>query len=154
MSTRSAIAMALAATLAIGCGGGEGGSGSIKGAGSLPRDQVAAAPLESGAPPPAYIGVVNTGLKQIVEAALADAARRTGRDASTLQVVSAEAVTWPDGSLGCPEPGMNYTMALVPGYRVRIRAGAEVLDYHASRPGYLVLCPPGRSVDPVPDGSA
>jgi hypothetical protein len=43
-------------------------------------------------------------------------------------------------------------MALVPGYRIRIQAGDNVLDYHASRRGYLVLCPPGRSVDPVPGG--
>ena len=40
-----------------------------------------------------------------------------------LKVLSAEAVTWSDGSLGCPEPGMMYTQALVPGYRVQIRGG-------------------------------
>jgi hypothetical protein len=93
-----------------------------------------------------------TDLKSFVDAALQDAARRTAIDRSKLEVISAEHVTWPDGSLGCPEPGVLYTMALVPGYRVRIRAGTEVLDYHASRRGNLVLCPPTRSVDPVPGG--
>jgi len=96
---------------------------------------------------------MDTDLQSITRTALDDAARRTGRDASTLKIISSEAVTWPDGSLGCPEPGKLYTMALVPGYRIRIQAGDWVLDYHASRRGYLVLCPPERSADPVPDNA-
>ena len=99
-----------------------------------------------------YMRAMNLDLPSIARAALEDAARRTGLDASTLKVISSEAVTWPDGGLGCPEPGMMYTMALVPGYRVRIQAGDKVLDYHAGRRGVLVLCPPERSVDPVPGG--
>ncbi len=68
-----------------------------------------------------------------------------------MQVISAEAVTWPDGSLGCPAPGGMYTMAQVPGYRIRIQAGPEVLDYHANRRGQLQLCPAGRAVEPRKD---
>ena len=94
----------------------------------------------------------------MVEAALDDAARRTKIDRTKidrtkLTVLSAESVTWSDGSLGCPEPGMAYTQALVPGYRIRIQAGAEVLDYHAGRRGLPVLCPAGRAIEPVPNGS-
>jgi hypothetical protein len=99
-----------------------------------------------------HIRAMNSDLQSIVRSALEDAARRTGVDASALKVVSSEAVTWPDGALGCPEPGVMYTMALVPGYRIRIKAGDNLLDYHASRRGFLVLCPPERSVDPVPGG--
>ena len=95
---------------------------------------------------------MTSDLKSIIDRALEDAARRTGSDRSRLEVISSEHVTWPDGSLGCPEPGVMYTMALVPGYRIRIRAGTEVLDYHASRRGSLTFCPPQRSVDPVPGG--
>jgi len=91
-------------------------------------------------------------LQSIVRAALRDAALKTGRDASTMKVIVAEAVNWPDGGLGCPEPGVRYTMAPVPGYRVQIQADDAVLDYHASRHGYLVLCPPGSSVDPIQGG--
>ena len=80
---------------------------------------------------------------------MADATARTGVDKAALKVESAEAVTWADGSLGCPQPGMTYTMALVPGYRIRVRAGEQVLDYHASERGYFVLCPEGRSAEPV-----
>ena len=54
------------------------------------------------------------------------AAGHTGVSVSDMTVLRAESVTWPDGSLGCPEPGMQYTQALVPGYWVEIAVGDEV----------------------------
>jgi len=89
-------------------------------------------------------------MQSIVEAVLADALERTGLARDALEVLSAEPVTWPDGSLGCPRPGMEYTQALVPGYRIRIRAGGRTLDYHANQRGYWILCPDGASQDPLP----
>lgn len=88
-------------------------------------------------------------LDAIVDAALIDAARRSGLPVSTLHVDRAEAVTWRDGSLGCPQPGMAYTQALVPGHRVRIVAGNRVLVYHAGRSGTPQWCPPGRAQEPL-----
>ena len=105
--------------------------------------QVPASPLGNGRAP-------TTEMQTIVDAASADAARRTGMPVAQLVVASAESVVWADGSLGCPAPGMSYTMALVPGYRVRIRAGMQSLDYHASNRGYLLLCPAALAVDPAP----
>ena len=110
----------------------------------------AQSPVQAGVSPVP----VAVGLASVTEAALADAARRTGRSAADLKVLSAEAVTWPDGSLGCPQPGMLYTQALVPGYRVRIEADGQVLDYHAGRSGRPGLCPAGRSTEPVPAGAS
>ncbi|MEP7281671.1 MAG: hypothetical protein ABI696_06805, partial [Rubrivivax sp.] len=85
------------------------------------------------------------------QAALHAAARDSGIPARELTVLSAQAVFWPDGSLGCPQPGRRYTQALVPGYRVRIGAAGTTLDYHASKDGAMVLCPAGRSTEPVAD---
>ena len=93
---------------------------------------------------------MDEALSAVTAAVLADAAARTGEEPARIEIVSATAVTWADGSLGCPAPGMSYTMALVPGYRIQVRAGEQVLDYHASRRGYFVLCPAGRAVDPAP----
>ena len=90
-------------------------------------------------------------LEEVVSAARAHAARRSGRAAATLQLLSAERVTWSDGSLGCPRPGMAYTMALVPGYRVRLAAEGDAWDYHADLRGTLVLCPAGQAVEPGRD---
>jgi hypothetical protein len=88
-------------------------------------------------------------LQALIRLALDDAARRSRRDASTLKVASAEAVTWPDGSIGCPEPGMQYAQALMPGYRIRIQAGAQFLEYHAGPRGQPFLCPAGRVTAPA-----
>jgi hypothetical protein len=110
---------------------------------SLVAGLLAAATLGCAAP------ADDAALHRHIRAALADAARRTGIDAADLKVTSAERVTWLDGSLGCPEPDLMYTQALVPGYRVRIEAGSETLDYHAGARGAPLLCPPERAVDPA-----
>jgi hypothetical protein len=127
------------------------------GLGALALGIVALAACAADAPPasppgPAEVSSmpVVTSVASVTEAALADAAQRTGRSRADLKVLSAEAVTWPDGSLGCPQPGMMYTQALVPGYRVRIEVGGQVLDYHSGRSGRPGLCPAGRSTEPIP----
>ena len=107
----------------------------------------------AGAPPPRAPAAAGIGLAEVVRAAREDAARRTGVAAESLVLVSADSVTWSDGSLGCPQPDVVYTQALVPGYRVRLRGPAGEMDYHASARGALVLCPAGRAVDPLPGAS-
>ena len=89
-------------------------------------------------------------LDQAIQAAKADASRRTGTDVQALRVAGAENVTWRDGSLGCPDADRMYTQALVPGFRVRLESGGQVLDYHLSARGALLLCPAGRAQDPLP----
>ena len=61
----------------------------------------------------------------------------TSRD----ELVSAASVTFPDGGLGCPEPGMLYTQVLTPGYRVVVEAGGREYDYRAgARGGEIRWC--------------
>jgi hypothetical protein len=113
---------------------------------------VACVPTIAQAPSPAPVkpeAPVTATLQTTIDAALDAAARQTGMRRAALVVASAEAITWSDGSLGCPQPGTMYTQALVPGYRVVIRAGSGVLEYHASRRGLPFLCPSARVVDPV-----
>jgi hypothetical protein len=69
-----------------------------------------------------------------------DAAERTATEPDAVEVVQAAAVTWNDGSLGCPEPGMLYTQALVDGYHVILEAGDEQLDYRVSAAGGFRIC--------------
>ena len=53
-----------------------------------------------------------------------------------LEVVSATALTWPDASLGCPQPGMLYAQVLTPGYLVVIRdAGGAERRVHTNEDG-------------------
>ena len=89
-----------------------------------------------------------------IEVALDDAAQRLTVPRERIEVVSAERVTWADGSIGCPEPGMMYTQALVPGYRIVLRADGHTLNYHASDRGRPAFCPAERVVtSAVVDGA-
>ena len=90
-------------------------------------------------------------LQSVVDAARRDAGAHLKIDPKAIEVVSAVQVSWSDGSLGCPADGMQYTQALVPGYRVILRAADRVLDYHAAANGHVTLCPPERAVDPIQD---
>jgi hypothetical protein len=76
----------------------------------------------------------------MLQAMIDDLAGRLGLAQGAIEVVEAQEVTWPDGSMGCPEPGMVYTMALVEGYRVVLESGGLEYPYHAARSGYYFLC--------------
>ena len=78
----------------------------------------------------------------------ADAAQRAGVPVDHVKVLSVAAVTWADGSLGCPEPGMMYTQALVRGYRIGVDAAGTNLVYHAGPHNRFVYCPPERARPP------
>lgn len=82
---------------------------------------------------------VSPALAAEVDQAIADLASRLGVDTSSITVVVAHELTWPDGSLGCPEPGGMYTQALVDGYRIELTDGDTVYPYHGAvgRPPFL-----------------
>ncbi|MFA9443835.1 hypothetical protein [Egicoccus sp. AB-alg6-2] len=82
-----------------------------------------------------------------VRLAVADAAERTGVDEREVRVVLDEAVTWPDGSLGCPQPDQFYTQALVEGYRIVVEADGRTLHYHGRQGGDPAYC--AEPQDPV-----
>lgn len=77
---------------------------------------------------------------ELLDAIVAEAADRAGVTAQEIEVTAAEQVTWSDGSLGCPEEGMAYTQALVPGYRVVLEAGGDQLNFHSSESGDFRFC--------------
>lgn len=84
----------------------------------------------SGTVPTGYPVALPSAYRDALEADLA----ARGVD-GTLVVVSSEAVTWGDGSLGCPEPGMAYTQALEEGMRVIVEVDGTSYDYRfGSRP--------------------
>ena len=84
----------------------------------------------------------------LLEKVLEDAQQRTGVSRSQLEIISTEKVTWNDGALGCPQPDRMYTQALVPGYRISIRASGQTLTYHAAETGRFVVCTPQALENP------
>jgi len=72
--------------------------------------------------------------------AVTDLAERLGVEESAITVVSVDVVTWPDGSIGCPEPGVMYTQALVNGSLVVLEADGKQYEYHSGPAGNLLYC--------------
>lgn len=69
-----------------------------------------------------------------------DLSERLNIEIEKIEVIKAEAVVWNDGSLGCPQPGLFYTQALVNGYWLILEVDSIAYDYRASDRGYFTLC--------------
>jgi hypothetical protein len=108
-------------------------------------------PAQNAATPgaPAVSGEVPA---DAVEKLRAELASEQGVGVADVKVLSAQAVNWPNGALGCPQPGRMYTQAIVPGYRVELEAGGKRFSYHASTKGGFKRCDskllPPSGVDP------
>jgi hypothetical protein len=147
----------LAAVIALAACGGDDDSGSGATSGtvpsvsdttpgsSVPPSSVppSTPPLSVTPPPPAsspgsFPGTAMDPSSPLVTDAVADLAGQLDLSPDDVTVVAAREVTWPDGSLGCPEPGMMYTQALVDGTLVVLEADGQRYEYHGGTP--LVLC--------------
>lgn len=59
---------------------------------------------------------------------------------ATPELVSSDAVTFNDGSLGCASPGQSYTQAQVDGMRVVVSADGRTYDYRFGMGDAPTLC--------------
>ena len=87
---------------------------------------------DSPTEPPSETPSESGGPAEGPAAAMNDLAKRLGIAAEDVSVVSAEQVTWSDGSLGCPEPGKMYTQMLVEGSVIVLEANGKQYEYHAA----------------------
>lgn len=78
--------------------------------------------------------------EEYLTAAIADAAERADTEPAQVDVTRATAMRWPDGSLGCPQPGQVYTQAIVEGYHIELRVRDRTYDYRLDEQGNLRLC--------------
>lgn len=75
-----------------------------------------------------------------VQAAIAAEAERSGVERAAVGVAGYADVTWSDGSLGCPQPGMMYTQALVPGHQLVLEVDGSYASYHAAEGKDFSFC--------------
>lgn len=78
--------------------------------------------------------------REVRRAVVADAAQRFKLAENLVVLASAERLTWTDGSLGCPMPGMSYSQVLVPGYRIVAKSTGGTFIYHTDSSGNLAVC--------------
>ncbi len=85
-------------------------------------------------------------LARLVQLARDDLAARLGIPSEQIALVEYKSVEWPDGSLGCPAPGMEYTQVMVDGLLIRFQAQGKLFNYHSGgqRPPFLCENPSGE----------
>jgi pyruvate/2-oxoglutarate dehydrogenase complex dihydrolipoamide acyltransferase (E2) component len=74
------------------------------------------------------------------QAAARDLAERLGVDEKDVRMLRSVEVTWPDGSVGCPVPGMSYAQVLTDGTLVELSVGGVRYEYHSGGGRGLFLC--------------
>lgn len=109
-------------------------------------------PTRWGTPLPPITGEAPA---ELLNAIKSDLSALTGVATDEILVIRDQATVWSDGSLGCPQPGILYTQALVNGYWVVLQVGEEEYDYRAAESGYFFRCESGgfSPISPPGDGS-
>ena len=75
-----------------------------------------------------------------VQEAVAAEAKRAGVEPDAVTIAGYADVTWSDGSIGCPRPGMMYTQALVPGHQLVLEVDGTYASYHAAEGKAFSYC--------------
>jgi len=73
----------------------------------------------------------------LAQRALAD---ELGRPPEAVTIRAVEAVDWPDGSLGCPQPDRMYPAVITPGFRVTLEVDGTSYTLHTDRTTRVVRC--------------
>lgn len=93
----------------------------------------------------------DSGLQNLVDKAVSDLAQRLSIPATQIQLVEATPVVWPDSSLGCPQPGMEYLQVPEDGLLIRLQAGNQTYEYHSGGIRDPFLCEKtGKDPNPPP----
>lgn len=80
------------------------------------------------------------GLQGLVAQARENLAQRLSIPAEQIELVEVRPVVWPDGAMGCPQPGMSYIQVQQEGLLIRLRAGKQVYSYHSGGGTPPFLC--------------
>jgi hypothetical protein len=102
----------------------------------------------------ATTGPIDDTLQGLIAIATADLASRLSVEPGAISVLTATAMTWPDKSLGCPQPGMQYLQVLVDGALIELQAGAKTYSYHSGDDGKPALCEQTLSGTAIPPSTS
>lgn len=104
-------------------------------AASPETEPAAPAPISKSTPIPSAAPASGEAYPAAVLAAQADLAKRLGLQPDQVSVASVEQQDWPDGCLGLARPDEMCTMAIVPGYLVRLSAAGQDYAYRSDLAG-------------------
>lgn len=81
-----------------------------------------------------------------IELAMMDLANHLKIQESQVSLVSVIEKTWPDSSMGCPQPGMAYTQVLTEGSQLILSANGKQYFYHAKINGKYTFCAAPKNI--------
>jgi hypothetical protein len=64
-----------------------------------------------------------------------------GVEISAIMLVSNKEVVWPDATLGCPKPGMDFSPVEIPGFIITLEVDGKRYEYHTDNVSRVILCP-------------
>jgi hypothetical protein len=103
-------------------------------------DESASPPASTANEGSTPVTCIDPGLKPFIDIAVADLAKRLSTDAAKVSVVSASLTSWPDSSLGCPQPGQQYAQVATDGSLMILKVGDTLYRYHAGGSRKPFLC--------------
>lgn len=104
----------------------------------LPPPAPAEATNEPTAPPKA--DTPSPTAQEMARLSREDLSQRLGLAIEEITILEVEPVTWPDASLGCPQPEKVYAEVLTPGFFIRLEAKGQQYIYHTDESSTIVLC--------------
>lgn len=87
------------------------------------------------------------GVVTIQQLARQDLAKRLGVEDTSIHVEGIRPTSWPDGSLGCPEPGQTYAQGPIKGFLIKLEHEGKTYTYHADT-ARVVSCAKEKSQEP------
>lgn len=72
-------------------------------------------------------------------------ATQTNVPIDQIEIVNVQSMTWPDTSMGCPQPDMVYLQVQKDGLLIQLRAGGMIYNYHSGGNLDPFLCVPTKS---------
>ena len=112
--------------------------------------------LEPGKQTPGGQITVGPGLQRLVDLATKDLIAKEGIDATKVELVQAEYVSWRDSSMGCPQPGYQYLQVVTNGSRIVLKVDKQVYNYHSggNKPPFSCVKPSPSKPLPYAPGEA
>jgi len=81
------------------------------------------------------------GAETLVNLAKADLVQRLDIEISAITIVINKPIIWPDATLGCGKPGMDFSPVETPGYILQLSVDGKDYTYHTDDVNRVILCP-------------
>lgn len=129
MRTRHAFAASLLAALLLAACGSDDGTTEVATEADDTSTTTTEADMSDDTTSSSGGGGAPTGGAQV---AIDDLAEHLGVEPDQIEVVSADAVTWRDSSVGCPQKGFMYQQVLTEGTRIVLEVDGTRYHYHSA----------------------